>query len=245
MPTDVERIVSEVHDYLGPDVQLAATDPALAVAADGVAQTATVTVNLGALDVLTSWDPQGTGATPNRDLEVAVGGLTSATTFTEGVQELVSKGLGIGATSVKVRGTSIFDLDLNPGDMRRFDLDLTVDPAGEPHFAVTPRFDLSLGFHLGAVAADFARENQPASYVLDEVYRVRLDNGGATATVTTVPASGTFGGGLSVDPGTLTISSSKVADPIVVPAGKCLTSVASPPAGAHPILGAFAVADCH
>jgi len=227
---------------LGPDVHVAASSPTFALSADGVAQTATATVNLGAIDVLTNWDPRGTGTSPNRDLEVAVGGLWGATTFKEGVEEIVTKGLGVGATAIKVRGLDIFDLDLNPADNRRFDLRVSVDQAGEPHFDVTPRFDLSLGFHLGKIASDF--NSPPASDVLEETYRVLLDNGGATATIATVPASGTFGGGLSVGPGTLTISSTKVSAPIVVSAGQCLVSVSNPPAGAHPVLGSIAAAAC-
>jgi hypothetical protein len=232
---------------LGPDVHVGAdspTSPTFSLAADGVAQTATATVNLGAIDVLTNWDPRGTGAPPNRDLDVAVGGLWGASTFKEGVKEVVTSGLGVGATSIKVRGNDIFDLDLNPANNRRFDLRASVDQAGEPHFDVTPLFDLSLGFHLGVIASDFNAGSQPASYLLDETYRIRLDNGGATATISTIPASGTFGGGLAVGPGTLTISSTKVADPIVVPAGQCLVSVQNPPPGAHPVLGSIAAAAC-
>jgi hypothetical protein len=244
VPSAIHVATRTASGGLGPDVRLAATNPTFALTVDGVAKTATSTENLGALDVLTNWDPQGTGAAPNRDLHVAVGGLTGAVTFTDGVQELAMKGLGIGATSIAVRGTPIFDLDLNPADMRRFDLDITLDAAGEPHFAVTPRFDLSMGFHFAAIASDYAPQSQPASYVLDETYRIRLDDGGAAATLFPVPATTTFGGGLEVGAGTLTISSSKVADPITVPAGKCLVHVANPPAGAHPILGSFSVADC-
>ncbi|HVX94043.1 MAG TPA: hypothetical protein VHK47_03945 [Polyangia bacterium] len=229
----------------GPDVQLAASDPAVSLSADGVAQTATARVNLGALDVLTNWDPPGSSVTKNRDLHVAIGALTGSTTFTEGMDQLTAKGLGIGATSVVVRNqATIFDLGLNPSDNHRFDLVVSLDGAGQPRFAVTPRFDLSMGFHFGAVANDFPRESPPASYLLDETYRILLDAGGSAATVTAAPATTTFGGGLAVGPGTLTLSSSKVATPLVVPAGKCLTSAANPPADAHPILGAFAVTDC-
>jgi len=245
LPAAIHVATRSASGTLGPDVQVAATDPLIALAADGVAQAATATVNLGAVDVLANWNPQSiSGQTPNRDLHVAVGGLTGATTFTEGIKELVSKGLGVGSSSVRVRGMSIFDLDLNPSDMHRFDLRISIDPAGEPHFAVTPRFDLSLGLHLGLITNDFVRESPPPSYTLDEVYRIRLDQGGATATVATVPASGAFTGGLAVGPGTLTLSSTKVADPIVVPAGKCLTGVSTVPPGAHPILGALSVVDC-
>jgi hypothetical protein len=227
---------------LGPEVKLAATDPLLAVSLDGVAQTATLKVDAGALDVLTSWNPQGTSA-PNRDLHVAVGGFTGETTFKEGVDELVAKGLGIGATSVKVRGQSIFDLGLNPSDMNRFDLKITVDSSGEPHFDVTPRFDLTVATHYNVIAGDYAADSQPPMYLLDAQYGVKLDNGGATATIEAVPANGTFAGGLKVDAGTLTLSS-KGHDPVSVGMGQCLTGVSSPPAGADPIFGALTSVAC-
>jgi hypothetical protein len=227
---------------LGPEMKLAATDPVLSLIADGIMQTATVKLNVGALDVWTNWNVTGTTAAPNRDLHVAVGALTGETTFQEGIDELSAKGLGIGATAVQVRANTIFDLGLNPNDMRRFDLKVTLDAAGEPRFEITPLFDLSLGFHLGLVANDLS--NPPPSYLVDETYSLRLDNGGAPATVLAAPATATFAGGVKVGPGTLTLSSSKVTDPITVPAGKCLTGVSMPPAGAHPILGVLMVVDC-
>jgi hypothetical protein len=62
--------------------------------------------------------------------------------------------------------------------------------------------------------------------------------------VASAPATPTFAGGIKVGPGTLTLSSSKVADPIVVPAGKCLTHNPAPAAGANPLLGGVMVVDC-
>ena len=53
------------------------------------------------------------------------------------------------------------------------------------------------------------------------------------------------GGGIKVTAGTLTISSTAAAQPVVVPSGKCLTGGATVPAGAHPVLGAFSVVDCN
>jgi hypothetical protein len=226
----------------GPEIKLAATDPVLSLTADGIMQTAGVKVNVGALDVWTNWSVTGTTAAANRDLHVAVGALTGESTFKEGIDELTAKGLGIGATTVQVRGATIFDLGLNPNDMRRFDLKVTLDAGGQPRFEITPRFDLSLGFHLGLVATDLS--SAPPSYALDETYSLRLDNGGAPATVSSAPATATFGGGVKVGAGTLTLASSKVAEPITVPAGKCLTGVSMPPADSHPILGALAVVDC-
>jgi hypothetical protein len=229
---------------LGPEIKLAATDPLLAVSADGVAQSASLKVNMGALDVLGTWDPQGLSPS-NRDLHVAIGALTGEATFKEGVQEIAAKGLGIGNTSIKVRNLSVLDLGLNPSDMHRFDLRVTVDGANEPHFDITPRFDLTVGTHFGVIASDYAASSQPPMYLLDEVYGIKLDGAGSGATIEAVPANGTFAGGLKVDAGTLTLSSNKAAaETVTVPAGKCLTGVSSPPPGAHPLLGAFAAVAC-
>jgi len=227
---------------VGPDVKLAASDPTIAVTADGKLQALSVKVDMGALDVLGDWDPMSV-AFPNRDLRVQVGGLHGQATFTEASDEIVATGVGVGATSVSVRGAHIFDLGFNPNDASRFDARVFVNAAGQTEAQLTPRFDLDLGFHLGLVAAEYT--TPPASYYLDETYGVLLDNGGAAASVAAVPATSTFGGGVKVTAGTLTISSTGAPQPVVVPAGKCLTGGAPVPAGAHPVLGAFSVVDCN
>jgi hypothetical protein len=227
---------------LGPDVKLAASDPTFAVTADGMVQALTVKVDMGTLDVLGTWDPMSVGS-PNRDLHVQVGGIYGQATFTEASDEIVATGVGVGATTIDARGTRIFDLGVNPNDMRRFDARVSVNAAGQPEVQLTPRFDLDLGFHLGQVASQYT--TPPASYVLEETYRVLLDNGGAATSVAAVPASSTFGGGVKVTAGTLTISSTGAAQPVVVPTGKCLTGGATVPAGGHPVLGTLSVVDCN
>jgi hypothetical protein len=239
----VHVAVKDAQGQPGPDVQVAATNPLLAVTADGVMQTATLKVDVGAVNVLADWDPTG-GAAPNRDLHVAVGGLTGSTTFTEASDEIVAKGVGVGPTSVKVRGAALFDVGLNPNDQHRFDVRVSLDQAGEPRFEITPRFDLSVGLHFNAVATDYARDAQPPAWALDETYGIKLDNGGMTAAVASAPATGAFGGGLKVGPGTLTLSSNKAAAPVVVPSGKCLVHDPMPGTDAHPLLGALTTVDC-
>jgi hypothetical protein len=226
---------------LGPDVTMAASDPTFQITGDGNAQSLTVKVDMGALDVLGDWDPQGT-LPANRDLHVGIGELTGQATYTEGQQQFVITGLGIGETVIDVHQSRIFDLDLNPNDMHRFDLTLSADQTQQALAQVTPRFDLSLGFDYAAIASDYT--TPPASYLLDETYRFDLENGGGTSGVTGANASGTFPGGLKVTAGTLTISSNKATDAVVVPAGKCLTGNNTPAPGAHPLLGKLAVVDC-
>ena len=227
---------------LGPDIKLGASDPTVAVTADGMVQALTVKVDMGALDVLGDWDPMGV-ASPNRNLAVHVGGVYGQATFTEASDEFVATNVGIGATTIDAHGARIFDLGLNPNDMQRFDARVFMNAANQPEVQLTPRFDLDLGFHLVNVASDYS--SSPPSYLLDETYRVLLDNGGATTGFAAVPASSTFGGGIKVTAGTLTISSTGAPQPVVVPAGKCLTGGATVPAGAHPVLGAFSVVDCN
>jgi hypothetical protein len=226
----------------GPELKLAASNPLVALTLDGAAQTATVKVAAGALDVFSTYHMFNYPAV-NRDLHVAVGGITGEMTFKEGIDELVAKGVGVGATSIKAHGQSFLDIGLNPADMNRFDLKITVDTAGEPHFEITPRFDLSIAAHLKDIAGDYGPGDAPKSYLLDEVYGIKLDNGGAPATLEAVPASGAFAGGLKVDAGTLTLSSSK-ATAVTVPMGQCLTGVSSVPPTAHPLLGAFTTTTC-
>jgi len=227
---------------VGPEIKLAASDPTIAVTADGMLQALTVTVNMGALDALGDWDPMGV-ASRNRDMRVQVGGVYGTATFTESTDEIVAKGVGIGPVSVDAHGARILEIGLNPNDMRRFDARVSVNAAGQPEAQLTPRFDLDVGYHLGLVASEFT--TPPESYFLDETYGVLLDNGGAPASVAAAPATTTFGGGIKVTAGTLTISSTGAPAPVVVPAGKCLTGGATPPAGAHPVLGEFQVVDCN
>jgi len=227
---------------VGPDVKLAASDPTVAVTADGNVQTLAVKVDMGALDVLGDWDPMGV-ASPNRDLRVHVGGVYGQATFTEATDDLTATGVGVGAVTVDAHGARIFDLGLNPYNMDRLDAHLYVNAAGQPEIRMFPRFDLDLGYHLGRVASEYT--TTPPSYVLDETYRVLLDNGGVAVSVAAAPATPTFAGGIKVTQGTLTIASTAAAQPVVVPAGKCLTGGATVPAGAHPVLGALAVVDCN
>jgi hypothetical protein len=182
-------------------------------------------------------------ASPNRDLRVHVGGVHGQATFTEATDDLTATGVGVGAVTVDAHGARIFDLGWNPYDMDRLDAHLYVNAAGQPEIRMLPRFDLDLGYHLGRVASEYT--TPPPSYVLEETYRVLLDNSGFAVSVAAAPATPTFAGGIKVTQGTLTIASTAAAQPVVVPAGKCLTGGATVPAGAHPVLGALAVVDCN
>jgi hypothetical protein len=215
------------------------TDPLFALTADGVAKSATATWGLAQTDVKAPWDPMDL-AVRNQDLHVSIGGLYGEATVTEGKQEIAFKGVGAGASFVAVRGVHIFDLGFNPASGRKFDLLVTA--AGDvPRFAVTPKFDLSLAFNLGAVAADF--KEPPPAPLLHETYTVLLD-GATPAVLEPVKETPTFHGGLKVVAGTLTIATNGMpATTVSVPSGMCLTGKERP-MGAHEVLGGLAVVSC-
>jgi hypothetical protein len=226
---------------LGPAVKMAASDPTFSVTGDGVNQTVTAKVAMGKLDVSGDWDPQGT-LPPNRDLHFSIGGIFSQTTFTNGVNTIVGKGVGFGTIEYDVRGQQFVTLALNPNNGNKFDYQLSLDANNKPQITLTPAFDLSIGAHLGVIASQLT--SAPPSYELDETYRIYLDGGGAAAGVLAVPQTATFDGGLKITAGTLTFSTTSTDQTVVVPAGKCLTTISTPPAGAHPLLGKLAVVDC-
>ena len=225
----------------GPAVKLAASDPSFSVTADGVNQTLRAKVAMGQLDVSGDWDPQGTLA-PNRDLHFSIGGIFSETTFTEGSDTIAGTGVGFGAVEYDVRGQSFLTLGLNPSNGNKFDYQLSLDANNQPQITLTPRFDLSVGAHLGVIASQLT--SPPPSYELDETYDLNLDGGGAAAGLVAVPQTATFGGGIRVTAGTLTFSTTSSTQTVVVPAGKCLTGLSDAPAGTHPLLGKLAVVDC-
>lgn len=243
----LDMIDIQVDDDMGAPIAYLRTEarkePVASATFDGGEQALTLTANLGLTETRDAWDPRGTGAR-NADLRLVLGGLTARTTLSDRTDELVVTGLGLGEgpTHMDVRGKTIFQLDLNPDMLRRFDLRATATPTGGVRWEVAPRFDLSLLYKLGAVAADY--DSPPASYLLDETYRVLLA-GADKPTVESVAedAAKMFAGGIRIAAGSLTLSSSKAAEPVVVPEGKCLTSAAAAP-GAHPVLGTLRVVDC-
>jgi hypothetical protein len=237
----LEPIVLEAMDP-ALSFTTAKSDPLFAVTGDGAARELTFALHLGNTEIRAPWDPRDTGA-KNRDLQIALGGLSGETTVSEGSQQMLWKGLGIGHTFVAVRGTNIFELDLNPADGRKLDLRLIAD-GSKARLEVTPKLDLSLAFKLGAIAGDF--REPPPEHLRDETYGILLAPGGAPPAVIELRGpSGSFAGGIKVVGGSLTLSARNApAARVSVPAGQCLTGNPMPPAGAHPVLGQFSAVSC-
>jgi hypothetical protein len=142
-----------------------------------------------------------------------------------------------------VRGDRIIALDLNPADQRAFDATITFTPEGLPRLALSPRFDLGLMFKLGLVAAELEQAGSPVPpHLLDESYRLQLDAAGGQPPVLQAREHAD-GGGLEIVSGRLTLSSSRVPEPVTAAAGQCVYP-REPAPDQHPVLGTLNVTTC-
>jgi len=227
----------------GAEVIIGKSEPLFAITGDGTSQKGKVQVGLGAAEVDSTWDPRSTGA-KNRDLRVTTGGLYGTLALDEVAKTITLTDVGVGESKALVRGTTIFDLNLNPNQQRRFSGLVTVNADDTAHLTLQPAFDLTLGFDFNAVAADFS--SPPEAPLAHDTFWVSLANGGAPSALDTVKGSPTFAGGLRVSAGTLTLTAASApAETVTVPMGQCLTSVpGGAPDGKNPVLGALTVATC-
>lgn len=224
----------------GSAITSAATDPLVAVTGDGNSKTALLQWGLGQTEISGTWDPKKTGAS-NRDQHLSIGGVYGKATLDDTAKQITMTDVGIGETKLTVRGAIIFDVNLNADTMRRYSGTATVTADDNLHVDLTPKFDLTIGYDYSSVAVDYVTPPDP----LRETYGVALLGSGSAATIETVKSTTTFGGGIKVIAGTLTLSAQSVpAQSVSVPAGKCLVSQSPAPAGSNPILGRFAVSDC-
>jgi hypothetical protein len=210
-----------------------ATPALFSLTANGVAKTATLKLDARATEIGAPWDPRKTGA-QNRDLTISIGGLHGETTISEAQEEVRFTGIGVGKSFVAVRGTHIFDLDLNPADGRKLDLVAKVIAGDRPRFEISPKLDLTAAFNLAAVAADFAEP--PQGFLADDTLGLSL--AGASPVVVQGRPAGAGGeeqAGLEIVAGTLTLTSQKKpASNVTVPAGQCLVVAEAPASGASP-----------
>lgn len=232
----------DVAETNGPELITGVADPAYALTGDGVSKLATLQLGIGASEIDSRWDPNGTAAA-NRDEKITTGGAYGTYTLDENAKKITLTDVGMGEEKVSVHGMTILDLNLNADSMRRFSGVVTVNADDTVHVELTPGFNLNLAYDYQSIASELS--SPPSAATSHDTYAIVLANGGSSAAFDTVKASGTFRGGLKVAAGTLTLSAASAPDATVtVPAGKCLSSPASAPAGTNPLLGALSVGDC-
>jgi hypothetical protein len=193
-------------------------------------------------------------------MELTIAGYTGSATFAADSESVALTGLGLGngPTQLKVNGTTVFSMDLNPDHGRAFDLTFTMD-GDDLTMKISPLFDLALNMHFTAIADDL---DEIPSFLLDETLSILFDGAPEPTLLTTGGEDDE--GTLMVAAGELTLASSAAPEETVFAAtGQCLTITEeednfeggdpqTPPENeeeeeeeeGHELLGMFTVEDC-
>ena len=168
-------------------------------------------------------------------------GLSFTATAQDGADEIVIDNIGLGddTSTIKLDGTQLVGIDLNPNDGRRAKLTLRPDPAGGlPIATFEPGLEILIDVFLQPLA-DAGDLVDP--WLLDDSYRIAL-SGDAPATQSIEPdeLAGTPGA-LRIARGQLAIESDTAS--ITVATGQCLLADAVAE-GEHPLLGGLTAGPC-
>ncbi len=229
-------VIEAVHLVLKMDgdeisFQLGASDPTLAITADGDAKALSLDVDVAAIDLALpgsvfagetcEWDPETgeeyceTDDSMSGDLDVHLGGASASmalTTEDDDSFTVTNAGLGDTTTTVKYDGQQIIGVDLNPAHGRRLDLSIaSLEDVME--LAVDPALVLKVALSL-ANAPDMAEDAPP--FMLDEEMTLSLTGSNPTVAM--------GDDGMRVVSGTLMMSSTSL-DDVVVEAGMCMEVV--------------------
>jgi hypothetical protein len=179
------------------------------------------------------------------DVRIFLPGVHGQGEFELDSQNIIFKdlGLGVGTTTVEVRGQRIFQVNLNPQDNWRFDAQVTFNQHDLPRIAITPRLDLQMMWKLMLIEADLA--SPPPPELRDMNFNLLIDAlAGRPPVLEAIPDP--LGGPdprLKVVSGKLQLFSSTVITPVTAQAGQCLVP-REPAPGEHPVLGAVSVTTC-
>jgi hypothetical protein len=163
----VEDVHVEVADESGTiAIVLAESTPTTELRLDGTARTVTGTLNYGALNVSgplaafageETYDEAGNPVpqTYTGDIDIVVGGLNGSLTFDGSTDVLEFKDIGLGdvSTTAKFDGDTIFSLDVNPEDGRRFDVRVAKGEGETAVLTFSPTLDVRVLLDFAKIAS--------------------------------------------------------------------------------------------
>jgi hypothetical protein len=152
-------------------------------------------------------------------LTVMVPGITGGIDFqgSENVIVLSNAGLGDATMTVTVNGDQIFGVDVNPDDGRTFGLRLAAQPNEHVRLELTPKLAVQAVFAVKHVREAF---EDPFEFFLDETLGIRLD-GAETPAIQGI-GDNDDGREMQVASGLLTLSSSAMAEDVIIAEGMCM-----------------------
>jgi hypothetical protein len=233
------------------DVVLASATPAMSLRADSSAQQISFVQDWNELDVmvpgavLCDEDSDCGAKEQNGMFHFHLAGLNGSVTATSGQNgqlSLSNLGYGDGTTFVNLDNETLYTLDINPENNRRFSLHLS-DEGDSVLATFEPKLDMRMALMLGQLS-DSLKMDLP-DWLMDEVFDVTF--GGAGRARVRIPKENCmemldFGApedtestseALEIVEGTLTLSST-TGGTVVVEAGMCLAAIETSAEEPHP-----------
>lgn len=216
--------------------------PLLQVRAQGQLGKLSVAMNAGVFDFSLPYSALTSGVgTGNLDLHVA--GVTWGIELVNGSSTLPLTNISLGQTTSTLAkgGELILALDVNATSGRRFALTITPDSVAQSALlSFAPELRVRALCKLGLIANEFPNVD---SFLMNESYEIAL-SGSQGASFTPVAPTSTWTGGVKINSGSLSISSSTIPAPFVVQTGQCLSGTPTLAPGAHPLLGRLVAGPC-
>lgn len=225
---DLEVVAGDAGDEI--TVTLARSVPTAELRFDGNARTITGTSNFGAFNLAAplgsffsddeeAFDDLGNPIAPKSYtgiLDILVGGLNSSLTFDGNTDVISFAGLGLGdvSSTAYLDDELLMQLDVNPDQGRRFDVEVAANAGTNPTLTFSPTLDLQALFAFEHLA-DQVEDIEP--FLLDDQVRLWFDGEN--------PSIRPEDNQVRVMNGTLHLSSESAPDTAVdVPSGMCLLS---------------------
>jgi hypothetical protein len=211
-------------------LSIAASSPLFSLSVDGVNESADVVLALGRTTLSVPYSLLDDADTSGDQLAVDLAGMTGALAIAEGDTQLTLRdlGLGNGESTVELGGHKLLGVEVPS-------FGLTADPVAQ-----TVAFDPELALTVDVGFQPLAdRGNDVPGFLLDDSYQLTV-----TDTIQPVAETATFGGGIKVVAGGLSVSAASDGTVIDVPAGSCLVGVDEPSPGSHELLGHLAASAC-
>ncbi|MFH0900205.1 MAG: hypothetical protein V2A73_06220 [Pseudomonadota bacterium] len=219
-----------------------ARQPLASIRAEGLEETISFLFNMGQTTLSMPWEMFNDESDAGGLFKLDLKGVSFAFRLNEKMSELEIEniGLGNGQSTIKLNDHTLIAVDLNKDASRRFDFSIAPDDPNLPLFSFDPEFDLLVYLNLAPLKDD--GEDVP-DFLIDETYEIKFNGTNPTAQPIEEDYATDTKGGIKIVSGTLTLSSSKAKQPVVVSAGQCL--VGDPVTdGEHALLGAFAAGTC-
>lgn len=218
---------------------LAASDPALALEADGIKVSASADIDIGRLQYVAPWSEISPESNASGEYSLDWPGVSAGITLQDSTPMLQIDNIGLGddTSNISLDDHVLVSIDLNAEEERSFALTVLPQDNEHPTVELDPLLDLLVGVDLQPLAD--AGDDVP-SFMVDELYQLEIT--GSDPAIQTEAPQDDFPGGVRVVSGQLSLSND-TGDEVVVDEERCLIA-SEPEEDDHPLIGSYAESGC-